>query len=317
MKPTSVIFLILAAVLIASGIVLCLVSGAIAAGADVELFCDYLDEEGNAVTEHDVAGKTITSLNIDLDSAVINIIGGSEKSFIKVQNFPDKAYEFWLTAGELNFKDTHALSIFSSFRINESGFGFDGLRHYLAVNKYEDKENVINIYLARTDNINTVNIKVNEGEINISNLNVGSEINLEVNNGSITLDGVESPGKADIKGENAIFTFNSCKISDTIADIKESGTINCELVVQHVFTLNCASSGNVYLDSVKANAQYSGVYPSQPIVIPVTQPDAPAEEGGEATVEQAPEASQEESSPLSFKGDVSHGDIKITVKSFE
>ena len=317
MKPTSVIFLILAAVLIVGGIVLCLVSGALASGADIELFCDYVDEAGNAVTEHDIEGKKITSLNIDLDSAVINVIGGAEKSYIKVENFPDKAYEFWLTAGELNFKDTHALSIFSSFRINESGFGFDGLRHYLAVNKYEDKANVINIYLARTENINTLNISVDEGEINISNLNVGTDINLEIEDGKITLDSVESTGKANIVGENATFNFNSCNIADTIADIKETGTINCELIIQHVFTLNCASSGNVYLDSVKANAEYSGVYPSAPIVVPETQPDQPATEGGEAVTEPAPEAPDEDPSPVSFKGDVSHGDIKITVKSFE
>ncbi len=308
MKPTSVIFLILAAILIVGGIVLCFVAGGIASGADVELFCDYLDENGNAVTEHDIAGKSLSSITIDLDNAIVNVIGGAEKSFIKVENFPDKAYEFWLTAGEINFRDTDAMSIFSSFRINESGFGFDGLRHYLALNKYKDKPSVINIYIAATENITDININVENGEINISSLDVSSEINASVDDGKITLDNVNSTGKANITAENATLSFLSCDISDTIANISESGTINCEIKLQHVFTLNCASSGNVYLDSVKANADYSGVYPAEPIIIPVVDP---------AQDPAAAPAEDEEVTPVSFKGDVDHGDIKISVAKFE
>ena len=311
MKPTSVIFLILAAILIVGGVVLCLVSGALASGADIELFCDYVDENGNAVTEHDISGKSISSVKIDLDSAIINIRGGSEKSYVKVENFPDKAYEFWLTAGELNIKDIHALSIFSSFRINESGFGFDGLRHYLALNKYEDKDNVINIYLSANDIITDLDIDVNKGEINIYDLGVLTELDLNVNDGKINLVSVESAGKATVTGNNAVLTFDGCDIADTVANVKENGTINCDIILQHVFTLDCVSSGNVYLDSVKANAQYSGVYPAEPIILPVTEDTAEGEETTE------PSDAEEEILPVSFKGDVNHGDIKISVKSFE
>lgn len=313
MKPTSVIFLILAVILIVGGVILCFVSGALASGADIELFCDYVDEEGNAVTEHDLSGKSVSAVNIDLESAVINIYGGSEKSYVKVENFPDKAYEFWLTAGELNFKDTHALSVFSSFRINESGFGFDGLRHYLALNKYDDKDNVIDIYLSSKDSINTLNIDVNNGEINISDLDVISEINLNVNDGKIALNSVNSAGKANVTAKNASLIFDGCNIADTIANVEESGTIECQLLIQHVFTLNCNSSGNVYLDSVKANADYSGVYPAEPIVIPVPEEENQTDETAQDPVDTEPE----EILPVSFKGDVNHGDIKISVKTFE
>ncbi len=311
MKPTSVIFLILAAVLIVGGIVLCFIAGGLAAGADIELFCDYVDENGNAVTEHDIAGKSVSSINMDLDNAVVNIIGGAEKSYIKVENFPDKAYEFWLTAGEINFKETDALSIFTSFRINESGFGFDGLRHYLALNKYKDKDSVINIYLAATENITDINVSVDNGEVNVSSLDVVSAIDITVGDGKVTLNNVNSEGKANIVGENAILSFDSCNIADTIADVNQSGTINCTLAIQHIFTLNCASSGNVYLDSVKANAQFTGVYPEEPIVLPVQ--DTP--ETGEADTNTPADA--EVVTPVSFKGDVEHGDIKISVISFE
>ncbi len=308
MKPTSVIFLILAAVLIVGGVVLCFVAGGLAAGSDVELFCDYVDENGNAVTEHDIAGKSVSSINIDLDSAVVNVIGGAEKSYIKVENFPDKAYEFWLTAGEINFRDTDALSIFSSFRINESGFGFDGLRHYLALNKYKDKDSVINIYLAAAETITDINISVVNGEVNLSSLDVLSAIDIKVGDGKVALNNVKSDGKANVVGENATLSFDSCNIADTIADVNQSGTINCTLAIQHIFTLNCASSGNVYLDSVKANAQYTGVYPEEPIVLPATE----TEDGSETVP-----ADDEVVTPVSFKGDVEHGDIKISLSTLE
>lgn len=313
MKPTSVIFLIISAVLILSGVIVCCVAGVISDGQDVELYCDYVDETGNAVTEHEINGKNLTSININVDKAIVNVYGNSPKSYVKVENYPDKAYDLWLTAGKLNIEDADVMSIFSSLRINESGFGFDGLRHYLALGKYKNKDRIINIYLSEQDVLSNVQIDIENGEVNMHGFNVTTTIDIEVDNGSVTLDSITSDGKANIRGENAVLTFDSCDIFDTIADISESGTINCVLVLQHIFTLNCSSSGNVYLDDIKANAEYSGVYPETPIVMPVPE-QSESVEGEEST--ETP-AEDDVVAPVSFKGDVKYGDIKISVKDYE
>lgn len=313
MKPTSVIFIIISGVLILAGVIVCCVAGFMASGQDIELYCDYVDETGNAVTEHEINGKNLSSINIDVEKAIVNIYGNSPKSYVKVENYPDKAYDLWLTAGDLNIEDADANSIFSSLRINESGFGFDGLRHYLALGKYKNKDRVINIYLSEKDNLSDIKIDLESGNVFMKDFNVSASLDIDVDDGNVTLQNITSDGKANIHGENSVFTFDCCDIFDTIADISETGTINCILKLQHIFTLNCTSSGNVYLDDVKANAEFSGVYPEVPIIIPV-QPVAPVE--GEEAVEEAP-AEDEVVTPVSFKGDVKYGDIKISVKNFE
>lgn len=142
-----------------------------------------------------------------------------------------------------------------------------------------------------------------------------NSIDIKVGDGKVNLTEVNTEGKANITGENAVLKFDSCVISDTIATVTDGGTINCTLAIQHIFTLNCISSGNVYLDSVKANVSYTGVYPENPIEsdVPEVSEDGVADGG----VTDGSDGQGEEAviTPVSFKGDVKYGDIKISVET--
>ncbi|MBQ7161153.1 MAG: DUF4097 family beta strand repeat protein [Clostridia bacterium] len=262
MKPTSIIFLILSAILIISGIIICVIAGVIAKNDGIELYVDYMDDAGNAVVEHDLSGKKATDVKIDIKRADVAIITGADRSYIKVENYPTKAYDYWVTDGSINIKDANALSIFTSIRINESGFGFTGLRHYLALGRYKDMPRRVTIYLTKGSILNSVDISVKNGSVTIDGLQVRTDCALAVGEGDVKLTDLTSPGTVKVTCGTGNIIFDKCMMSDTNAEVTEKGDIECEIDMQYSFALKCVSGG-VYLDSVKSGSDFSGNYPAE------------------------------------------------------
>ena len=77
MRPTSIIFIILAVILIVAGIVVGLVGGSMAKAADIQLLSETVDDEGNAITTHNLNEYSVTDFTIDIKNADVNIIGQS------------------------------------------------------------------------------------------------------------------------------------------------------------------------------------------------------------------------------------------------
>lgn len=332
MKPTSIVFLILSAILIVSGIIICFIAGGIAKNDNVELYVDYIDDAGNAVIEQDLSGKKLSDLSINIKEADISIVGNSAKSYVKIENIPTKAYDFWITDGVLTIKDANLLSVFSSFRISESGFGFTGLRHYLALGKYKGMPRKITVYLERGKTLSTLDITLEKGEISFTDIEVRSALSVDSSEGGISLNNLTSPGVVKISCGTGDIKFDKCMMSSANAEIKEKGSIECLIDMQYSFALKCVSGG-VYLDSVKAGSDYSGLYPAEALErkINVDDPDETEENGESAETKDNKDSSdkkdndkkdkkdkdekedEEEPAPRMFVGRVNLGDIKVTV----
>ncbi len=274
MKPTSIIFLILSVILIISGVIICVIAGALAKNDGIELYVDYYDDNGNAVVEHDLTGKKPSEIKIDLDKAYVSVIGGAEKSYVKVENYPTKAYDYWVTDGSVNMKDAGILSIFTSIRINEAGFGFNGLRHYLALGKYKGMQRRVTVFLAKETILNTIDISVKEGGVKLSGVEVRSDCKINIVSGDANIVDLTAPGTTEITCENGNITFDKCLMTSAKAEITEKGDIECLIDMQYSFALKCVSGG-VYLDSIKSGSDYSGLYPADPLERkePVKEPD--------------------------------------------
>ena len=261
MKPTSIIFLILSAILIVSGIIVCVVAGAIAKSDNIELYVDYIDDNGNAVVEYDLSGKKVSDVNIVLKRANINVIGDSEKTYVEIDNYPTKAYDYVVSDGTISMKDANLFSIFSSFRINESGFGFTGLRHYLALGKYKDMPRSVNVHLAKGSILHSINISVEEGDVTLSGVDLRAECTVTVGQGNAYLDDVTCPDILKVTCETGDISFNRCMVASTNADVTEKGNITCGIDMQYSFAVR-SLSGGVYLDSVNNGSDFSGLYPT-------------------------------------------------------
>ena len=260
MKPTSIVFIVISAILIISGIIVCVIAGGLAKNDGIDLYSDYYDANGNAVTDYDLTGKKLSEINVSLKNVEIEIVGGEDRTHITVENMPVKSYEYWITDGSVNFKTANVLSIFTSLRINESGFGFNGLRHYLALGRYKDKAAKITVHVSSSLALEAINVEIENGSVTVISVDPSTEIDISTGNGNITLEDVYSPGKCRVKCDVGDVTFNNCFIGSTSADVLDSGDLTCRVRSQYSFALKTVS-GSVFIEDENAGKEYSGLYP--------------------------------------------------------
>ena len=331
MRSASIISLILAAVLIVVGVIICVIAGNMASkDPSLDLYADRIDADGDAVNVYSLEGKNAKNIVIDLKRAHVNVIGGADRSRVEVVNYPSKAYDYWVSDGTVHIKDATVWSIFTNIRISESGFGFTGLRHYLNLGAYKDKVRVINIYLSAGDRLSAVDIDLDNGDVSLSDISPLTTCDVAVANGSVSMVNVTGEGKATVSAGTGGIEMVHCRVKESVLSITGQGDITAKIDYQHSFTLETLG-GEIKLDGESVGGQYSGVYPSKPVVIAAEEPaqtgeeaagDGQSAEGGDGSADDAQASDDSDSSapeteksalPMIVKADVKIGDIIITV----
>ncbi len=288
MKPTSIIFMILAAVLIVVGVVVCIVGGSMASNSN-PLLCDVIDAEGNEITTHSLSEFDLTDIDIDVKNAEVNIIGQSVQSYIEFKNINAVTYDFVINKHKLNLSSVNPFNISSmvKFRENESGFG--GMRHYLYLNRYKEKTSQINIYIAPNMNVKNIKIHVKSGDIIIKNMISDTKYDLVTTNGNIIYENNTTEDTVNVNIKKGNFTFNTSTVSN-LDFVIENG--NGKFALNKQYNLSCqCESGKIYLDDENIGDSYAGVYPEA--VTP--------EEGAELEL------------PDMVKGKITSGDLIIDI----
>ena len=289
MKPTSIIFIILAAILIVVGVVVCVVGGTMA-GNDNPLLCDIVDAEGNELTKHALSEFDLTDIVIDIKNAEVNIIGQSVESYIEFKNINAVTYDFVINKHKLNISSVNPFNISSMVGFRENEGGFAGLRHYLYLNRYKDKVSQINIYITPEQNLNNININVKNGDIIIKNMISDTEYDLNTVNGNVVFENTTTDDSLNAVADKGNFTFNASSVGSLDFDIK-NGNGKFILSKQYNFSCQC-ESGKIYLDDENIGESYAGVYPAE-------------------AAQENEDKNEELELPAAIKGKVSAGDLVI------
>lgn len=204
MKPTSIIFLIVAAALILCGTVTCAVASAQAKAQDIALF-ENSDADGNYVAQYAVTGSSVNRIDLRLSEATVNIIGGAQSSYIEMYNFPTNSYRYSQTGGAVSLADSVDFTDLTSiFTLLSDGLKFDGMRQYFRFNSDNEREKIVNVYLSNTEAVKRLDITLGTGQIIMKGCNVAADFNLKINSGDCTV--TESNGfsalNADIERGN-------------------------------------------------------------------------------------------------------------------
>lgn len=212
MKPTSIIFIILSAVLIVVGVITCVVSASSANSKGIELICDTVDKDGNAVTTDDLSEYDIINFEIKMKEVDINIIGGSESSYIEFVNLNPAIYNYKFNNGKLELENNNPFDLLAGFSIRGNS-AFSGLRSYLYLNKYEDVDSWINIYVKDSSAIEKFTLTLTDGEVTVKNIAVNSAYNLKVTGGNIKFENAESSRESNIIIKNGNLEYVSSALS--------------------------------------------------------------------------------------------------------
>lgn len=225
MKPTSIIFMIVAVVLILSGVVTCVVATNIAEKEGVMLFPEK-EDSGNAVLKHNLDEMELIRLDILCDEADISIKGGAEESYIEIINYNANYYKLGITGKTITFDETP--DIMSMLKFWENGTSFKGLRYIFRVSgDGRDKSKRINVYLKDDTALKIINVESEKGEVIISDLPFNASYSIKTGTSNVRLCNLENAEKimiseAEQKKHSLKFEFDGLKSKEI--------DINCSLI---------------------------------------------------------------------------------------
>lgn len=216
MKPTSIIFLILAVILTAAGIALCFTASRLAEDQNIELFDTVSDSEANTIERHAFNDYGVSRIILKLSDVDVNIIGNTESSYVELVNFTKNTFDYTVSAKTMTVDNT--IGLFSIFNFTESGFEFNGLRHYILLNQFKDKPKTVNIYINPNETVKIFDIEMTGGNLHVEGLKKRADYNITLDSGDIDLLYVNTSSSMSVKlgtGDVRIISdnLNSCLVN--------------------------------------------------------------------------------------------------------
>ncbi len=209
MKPTSIIFLILAVIMTAAGVLTCRYAASSAEEQGIALYGESGTEVDGALVFTYEDTQEINRLDLKLHDVDVRIHTNSDVTAIELRGFEANDFDLSLTNKALMLNNY--ASILSLLRIAESGVSFDGFRHYLKGDLFADEEaeRSVDIYISSDRKLTKYSAELENGDLEINNLR----------------------GKTDIEliltGEGSL-TMNKVRTTSVIKASVEHGDINCD-----------------------------------------------------------------------------------------
>lgn len=296
MKPTSIIFIILSAVLIVVGVITCIVSSTSAGSKGIELICDTVDKDGNAVTTDDLSEYDIINFEIKMKEVNINIIGGSDSSYIEFVNLNPAIYNYKFNNGKLELENNNPFDLLAGFSIRGNS-AFSGLRSYLYLNKYEDMDSWVNIYIKDSAAIEKFAVELTDGNVTVKNIEVNSAYNFKVTKGNVKFENAASSRESNVTIASGNLEYTASALSKLNFDVTK-GNAQLKCTRQCRLDLSCETG------SINIAGENMGESIQDEIF--------PAKEQFETTYDNYGQEIQTSILPVSVSGDVTEGNITIT-----
>lgn len=181
MKVTSIIFLILSLVLIASGFFLC--SYARDKAPNDAAIDGPSIEDGQILTEIEYSDQNVSRISLNLENCSVTVHGGAKSSYVKLTNFEPNKYIGSVSNKTLTI--SNVISIGDYLNLDGSGVSFAGVWRTLRsfVLGDDDAEKSVDIYISDDEDIKQLTINLINSDIQI--LDVGQKCD-------ITLTGTDS-----------------------------------------------------------------------------------------------------------------------------
>ncbi len=188
MKPTSVIFLIVAVLIICLGVLLCITGNSMATDMGISIFAQTGDAENNFSTTETFESEELKKIVLNFTDVNVNVYGGAEEEKVELVNFTDGTYVYSLSKSTMQIYENSGITSFidlDNFKIY-----FNGFRDYLHHYKYRDKQRSVNLYLKNEADIIKFDITTQSGNITVKDLSLGCDYKITTATGILTLENV-------------------------------------------------------------------------------------------------------------------------------
>lgn len=279
MKPTSIIFLALAAVLLFSGWFTCSIAESMADAQGISIYEQTRNKKGDTVYVYNLSDQKLSKLTLEFSNVDVTIVGSAKSSYVELKNFDPYSYSTKLTGGSVTVDGT--ISGLSSF-IDMSGGGlrFKGLRYFFADKPMKGHKRSVTIYLSDASSLKTLNLTLKNGDVTLKNIwNETIDYNVSVSSGNATFEEVVTTSVINAKVNTGNITVSNTKATTLNASIV-GGNINVNTTnyaAEFVsYNVNAKNGTLTYNDTEVAEGQLKIVTPSdiQQCLIKVDATDA-------------------------------------------
>jgi hypothetical protein len=200
-KPTSIVSLIIAVLLIILGLVTCMIAQNMATANGEFLFSET--REDGLVNTVDLTESEVSKIELIVSDAEINIMRG-DKACIEFVNFRENYYNLSAANRVLSFSEIPDIT--SMLKFWENGFTFKGMRYILNFKKDQeqapDAKKIINLYLTNDKEIKIFDIQADNCTLNIENMTSATDYNITVNTAEITLTSLKTASNININAKD-------------------------------------------------------------------------------------------------------------------
>ena len=244
MKPTSIVFLVVAVLLIIGGMITCSVAKNIAETDGYSLF--HETEDGTSYRQYEFTGKPVTKIALAVEDAEIHICGGSETSYIELFNFREGLYTF-STSGTIIALDQ--IPNIESLMDFSGGFSFGGIRQFFHGKAETDAKRRINICLSEfTDDLKVIDIDAQSCSVTLDSLSAQCDITVNGDTVSITGENVHTNSALSVSAVSAAVTLQDAAIN-AFTLTADAGDLRADRLSFHTFEC-ILEEGNAVLSTL-------------------------------------------------------------------
>ena len=240
-RTASVVAVIVAAVLILSGIIVCAVGSAAAKSSGVMIYPE--DENGNSVYKYDFTEKNITKISVSVKDSDITVTHGGTSSYIEIRNFNANYYKLSTENNILSFSEID--NVASMFKFWEGGFSFKGMRYLFRFGDGGRGMKTVTVNIADTSMLKTVSVSEESGSFSLTGADVSADYILSLGKASADISGLSTTSVLSVSSGGG----GNFSLSGISADRADFSLKSGEIVGENVtFTELSSSSESASLD---------------------------------------------------------------------
>lgn len=251
MKPTSYIFLALAAVLLFGGIITCTVAESMAKANGTEIFEQKKNKDGDMVYKYELTDEKLSKLELEFENVEINIIGSSDKSYVELKNFDPFQYSTTLSGSTVSVDGTVS-GLSSLIDLSGGGIKFKGLRYLFFDKPSASRPRSVNVYITDASQIKTLNLNIKKGSVTLKNINNSIDYNISSQSGKVYLDNIVTESVINLKITNGDVDIINSEFVSLFGDMTggkisvDMSTVSPEFISYDVQTEN----SNIYYNTI-------------------------------------------------------------------
>ncbi len=210
MKKGSLVGIIIAAVIVVLGIVLCILGVSRAKADGQDLFSEAQSADGTAKT---VLSDDVNKITLNLVGATVNISQSEDSSYVEYTNFNPNFYTSSTVAQIYSFNDSSQYTSITS--LWENGFSFKGLRYLLDPRNFSTagEKKALNIYLKPGNGINVIEITADSVSVNVDSAVISGDLVVKSKSASVRVSGSEISSMLSVETDASTVSLNDSKIS--------------------------------------------------------------------------------------------------------